>query len=360
VASGIAGAATVVVGAATSGHGKGPMGDRRAVVAQDEKATREPDNFYPLCHVTRAVLRPLPSTLLLVVLAACSSGTDITPKPDAATDASSDGGSPGDNTVGKPCTTDKDCDTTGRGVTKCSNDAFTNGVIYPSPVCVGVGGPSSGMPCSVPTDPMQVPYCDGMNGLCQVENGNATRCLPVCYWRNDGKPPTGCAGNDACTLAGYGSMNSAPIGFGYCLGGCKADADCAAAKAGSLCQTDDGLCVDTLVTRTKKLGDTCTQGDANAVSPPCNCVYGTQTGLGYCSQFCEIGGAPCPTGYACAAQVPKTFHNGSPAFTQDPPGLAGFCFKSCTGAMDSSCATLNAYCNTNDVAGDVCTPGSGP
>jgi hypothetical protein len=126
-------------------------------------------------------------------------------------------------------------------------------------------------------------------------------------------------------------------GLGSCGGGCVADADC---TAGQKCQTEDGICVQTLVVYSKAFGASCTS------SSECRCERGS--GTGYCTKACITGGAACPSGYTCDPRLPKTDSTGT-LFTSVPTGLAGDCLKNC--ANDGDCTAFGGHCETNTATG---------
>jgi hypothetical protein len=258
-------------------------------------------------------------------------------------DGGDDGGAPYDGTVGQPCMKDSDCSPTGLGLNKCTistGDAgvilanfFTNGPIFPTPVCV------SG--CLPKADNL-IHFCDGPDmatspGICEPTASGQGLCLPKCLIPSDGSAPSGCPGKDVCNVVGWGlTTTNVPVAFGICIGGCAADADC---PTGSKCQKDDGLCLTNAPARTKNLGDTCSSNDPAGT---CNCrtgqtSAGLSSGVGYCTQFCITGpasAAPCPSGYACDTELPAQIINHTTdaavtGFTMQNAGLAGSCFKTC-------------------------------
>jgi hypothetical protein len=276
----------------------------------------------------------------------------IVPKDSAPPiDSGFDGGGPTDHTTGDPCKSDDDCDKTGAGESRCAAGLFSEGTLYPNPVCVGLD-------CD-PGDGTRVSHCDGDKGIC-LDAGGTGICLGICSFDTSGAPAKGCAARDACNY--FATDHSAPgalVGYGYCFGGCFADADC---TGGERCQKESGLCVRRLTTYTKKIGDACTLSDVSSSSPACNCLYLPPTNKGYCSAFCEIGVATstCPTGYTCDALLPKVDPStGGPGFSGKVLGLAGYCTKDC--ATDAECAPLNGYCEENGGTGrKTCQPGARP
>jgi hypothetical protein len=267
-------------------------------------------------------------------------GTDVKPVDGSKTDADT----PTDMTTGKPCTDDATCDVTGAGINSCGN-AFAIGTIYPDPVCLGRG-------CDI-GDGTSIMGCDHDLGVC-LDDGASGICLGACAFGADGGAlTTPCVGKDACNVLGWGKDASGKLqGVGYCFGGCTADADC---KAGNKCQKESGLCVKTVLTYTKAVGDPCT--DADAKSPAkCECLYLTTTKKGYCSSFCKVGDATtsCPTGFTCSPGLPtKDSTDGSALFSKDPTGIGANCLKNCT--TDADCTTINSTCR-DTASGKVCYP----
>jgi hypothetical protein len=173
-------------------------------------------------------------------------------------------------------------------------------------------------------------------------------CLPTCTFSSTSSP-TGCRGKDACNVYGWDAASD-PTGYGYCFGGCVADADCI---AGGSCQKETGLCVTSKTTYSKSVGTACTSADATSTPAKCNCLYSTTTGAGYCTQFCIFGGTPsCGSGYSCDTLLPSS---GTTIFTGSPSGLAGSCLKDCT--TDSDCTALNSTCKQSaGVGSKTCQP----
>jgi hypothetical protein len=277
--------------------------------------------------------------------------TDTSPPPvdTSPVDTGTDTGPTEGGTTGKTCTSDLTCDVLGDGVNACSSDVFSLGTLYPTPVCIGTK-------CD-PGDGTTIVPCDADKGVC-LASGTSGICLPECSFADDGAAPTGCAGKDVCNVYGWGSPSGTLAGVGYCFGGCVADSDC---TGGNKCQKQSGLCVKSVVTYTKAVGDACVKADAGSatVAAKCECLYATATGKGYCSTFCTVGGATtCGTGFTCSASLPKADPTtGAPLFTKSPVGMAGYCLKNCT--TDSDCTAVNGWCQaTTD--GKVCQPGTKP
>jgi hypothetical protein len=275
------------------------------------------------------------------------------PPPDTAVpidtrpppvDTGFDGGGPTDHTTGDPCKSDDDCDKTGEGISRCAAGLFSEGSLYPNPVCLGIE-------CDI-GDGSTLAHCDGDKGIC-LDGGGSGICLGICTFGSSATPPKGCAARDACNFYTLDhDAAGAVVGYGYCFGGCFADADC---TLGEKCQKETGLCVRRLTTYTKKIGDKCT-----SVPNQCNCLYAPPTDSGYCSSFCEMGVSTCPAGFTCDAFLPKVDpFTGGPGFTVAPTGLAGYCMKDCT--TDADCASLDAYCEENGGTGrKTCQPGARP
>jgi hypothetical protein len=308
--------------------------------------------------------------------------------PDASFDSGitspGDGGGDAaavDGTTGQPCMMDAECSPTGLGLNKCSAaNFFTGGPIMPTPVCL------SNVACDPGTDNL-IHYCDGPDmpsspGIC-LPTRQGGLCLPKCSILSDGSPPAGCQGKDTCNVLGSGILTSgAPFSVGFCFGGCSADADC---PGGSHCQKDEGVCLTTLLTRTKQTGQTCSANDPTGT---CNCFRNPTSMVGYCAPFCITGptsASPCPAGYVCDAGLlaqitnPRTDATVS-GFMSQNAGLAGTCLQVCStsdggstsgsdaGDAGGDAATgdaaapagaacpVTANCSMMSVAGAVCTP----
>jgi hypothetical protein len=297
----------------------------------------------------------------------------------AVADAGADAGLY-DGTVGKACQSNADCQSAGGpGVNRCSSAAgFTAGPLWPTAVCVLTSCDPLG------TGNGQLQFCDGpanspsSPGVCLPTTNppaaNMGVCLPQCRFGADGASPTGCQGKDVCNPAAFGTNAGAVVGFGYCLGGCKADADC---PTGSKCQVDEGTCLTTLKTRTKTLGQACTSTDST--SGACFCESNSTTNQGYCTQYCTAGasGVACPSGYLCdtfeTLQLNGLAADGGlvPGFTQQNAGLAGACRAICRGTSDAGStaggdasgdsggdAGGDASGNAGGDGGSVCPPSS--
>lgn len=260
--------------------------------------------------------------------------TDSFPPPPPPPDSSTDHG----KTTGKACTSDSDCDVTRDGVNKCSDHLFGGGSYSPAPACVGVD--------CVAGDGTTPTPCDGDTGWCFSTGGGGGGSGGICiggcsFDATSGAAPKGCVVGDVCNYFAHTTDPSGAVrGLGYCFGGCKVDSDCKV--RGDRCQIEQGLCMGRLTTFTKKLGDPCTSADAAKFPPPCNCLA-PASGNGYCTTYCEIGGAACPSGYTCDALLPaKDPSSGAPLFSAAPKGLAGFCLKNCT--SDADCTALGGTC----------------
>ncbi len=265
-----------------------------------------------------------------------------------------------DGTVGLPCRSDADCQPAGGpGVNTCSTSL--NDPIYPTPICISpscaLGPPGSIEFCDGPSDSLSSP------GVCfDTGSGNGVGvCLPQCGFLADGSAPRGCQGKDACYFFGSGPGTSGgPVGIGYCFGGCTMDTDC---PIRSRCQVDTGLCLTTVTTPSKAVGQACTQadnGNASAsppVAPTCNCLYDAMTSQGLCTQFCVVGAtdAPCPDGFVCDS-FENTPGDAGTGFATQNVGLAGSCLPvaaNCGGAATGDAGAVAASCPT----GTTCTSG---
>jgi hypothetical protein len=225
-----------------------------------------------------------------------------------------------------------------------SNEVFTKGPLYPTPVCIQVDPPE----CAA-DDGTTVVSCNGDRGVC-LRTGGGELCLPSCSFADDGAAPVGCTGRDVCNVFGWGRNTSGALdGVGFCFGGCRADGDC---PKDSACQVEDGLCFKTKTAYPKSIGTACTKSEAAGALPPCNCLYGSTTSLGYCSVFCVVGKTSCDAGFVCSAQLPTSDATGA-LFHRDPVGIAGNCVKSCS--TNADCSGMNATCKTT-ASGKVCLP----
>ena len=297
--------------------------------------------------------------------AAASSGSASGSSSTSGSSGSSGASSSYDGTVGKGCQTNADCSSPGGpGLAVCSNSAFAN-PIWPTAVCI------------LPTcDPVgngngAVQFCDGSPtdsqapGVCvPTTNPPAVGmgvCMPQCRFGRDGSPPTGCIGKDVCNYAGAASTASGTrIGTGYCFGGCTSDADC---PSDSSCQVDEGICLRTLYTRTKLFRQACTGSDTT--SGFCNCDTGTTAPFGVCTQWCTVGGAPCPSETVCDSGETTTLVGpgdaGSVAWIpRQNVGMAGVCRVSCSpssaGGVDGGVCRITVTCDTGESVGPVCIP----
>ena len=219
-------------------------------------------------------------------------------------------------TVGDACTSNETCDVTGDGVNYRAFGAFAGGSLFPSPVCLAT--------CDDPA-PELLQSCDGGRGVC-VSTGAAGVCAPFCTFGNDGAPPMGGLVNIMC---GPLARARATEWRGLCWGGCSADADC---PTGNRCDPDRLMCVKTVPTPTKSIGDACDLMDASSAS--CVCEFNRTSGVGYCTKYCRVGETSCPAGFVCDPMLPE----GDPAVV--PTGIAGYCLKAC--ANDGEC--VNSRC----------------
>lgn len=313
------------------------------------------------------------ATSLLGVAVACSSTTEtpdggtgdggtVEPTTDSGTDSgrrdggrdsgTSDGGEDRDDqTVGKVCSVDTDCELGfGEADDKfCSKTAFTSGdTVNPTAVCLGA--------CPRPTGDSLTP-CDDGQGIC-LSTGTAGICFPYCQVAAGGAPQ-GCVGKNKCNAIGFGVVQGTVTAVGYCFGGCTSDADC---ENGDKCQKEDGTCSKpaNLVTYTKQVGDTCTR-PATGSSTECNCLALGAGQAGVCGHYCLTGtaddagiaGGGCPTGFICNGSFPKTSSTGTALFATQPAGVSGNCEKACN--VDGDCPA-NSICEESS-AGKSCQVG---
>lgn len=182
----------------------------------------------------------------------------------------------------------------------------------------------------------------------QLPVTNQGTCLPKCLIPADGGAPTGCVGKDTCVAAAWvPQANGSLLGVGYCGGTCQIDSDCSGLGASWVCQTDEGYCTMTKVTPTQAIGQGCSNN--GLPSGACNCQGDPNTGNGYCSSVCVVGGVACPDGYVCNAFYSVGPPDAGTTATQNP-GLAGICFAPCSGV----CPT-NSTCQPTAV-GQECLP----
>jgi hypothetical protein len=296
-----------------------------------------------------------------------------------------------DGTTGKACTSDADClSDAGPGVNTCSSDygfTFTNVpvALWSTPVCI-IPPPTSssttgncdpapdgndGLPhfCDGPDDPSSPGLCLPFDSTNPQPNQGI--CYPLCTFALDGAKPTGCAGTDACVP--YTFLRSTSAGtvtaFGFCVGGCQKDADCAALGTGYACQTDIGYCTTAKLTRPKALGAACTTGSAAAVdddaSGACNCDGDPTSGNGFCTSACIVGGAPCPDNWICDAgfQSPIVFTSSTGApisvpVTSQNVGIEGTCRPGCALADGGIEAGAAPALDAGEDAGDAASAAS--
>ena len=297
-----------------------------------------------------------------------------------------------DGTTGQPCKTDMDCRTNpnGPGSNVCTNDVVYTGslgdaAVFPTPICV-IDGPcdptANGTVTGMP-DQYNIAYCDGdptdpaSPGICLPSTNPPTAgkgiCVPQCSFTTNGAAATGCEGNDICWSYGFSTdATGAPLGIGYCYGGCTSDADCTAAGSNASqaadqvqhCDTLYGICTTTVTTPSLAIGAGC---NSSLMTETCDCVSNQQNNLGFCSSFCKQGGtSECPTGWICDLQEPLTLTDemdaSMPGWTTINLGLAGFCTPACNidagGATmtDSGACPPNSSCQTADVGGPDCLP----
>jgi len=238
-------------------------------------------------------------------------------------------------TTGKPCTSNAECDVTGEGVNVCSDTHFSYGTLWPDPICIGR------------TCELGAFYCDGGKGVCTTQDG--LLCLPVCNFRGDGVRITECTGRSSCSYVKLGKDTKGAFGVGFCKPACTADDQC---KRGDKCQRETGVCMTTVRTYTKVVGDPCNGG-----STACRCNVNAPMDTGYCTSSCVVGDtAACPAGFVCHSGLRRLDPaDGSELFALDPPGLGGTCARTCT--KDSDCAAYGPKFRCEDrTSGKVCLP----
>jgi hypothetical protein len=269
-----------------------------------------------------------------------------------------------DGTSGKPCMTDTDCyGVGGPHINKCTSDAlFQEGEIDPTPICLD---PVPCDPCGG-TNPCDSNFhqCDGPDnsaaspGICipttAPEQAGMGACQAACTFVGDGSAPTGCVGKDVCNPFGFNSHSGIVSGVGICQGGCTADSDC----TGEKCDVLRGLCVTTVPTRTKNVGEACSGSTDNS----CYCPWAS---AGACTAFCRAPAAgtpdPCGAGFACVTFEPTTIAGTTtdasmPGFALQNQGMAGFCLPKCA-AVDAAGCPVGWTCQDGFPVGSaVCAP----
>jgi len=266
----------------------------------------------------------------------------IAPRPDAQSTPT--------GSTGHPCTSKSDCaspdnDTCSNSYTLATPIAGITGSVLPAPLCLPAPtgddcdpapplDPHGNLPhfCDGPDDPSSPGLCVPDNPL-QPESGMGV-CQPKCAFDVNGATQVGCPAPDTCTFSIFAQLTSgvsgSVLGFGYCQGTCQRDADCTAFGAASVCQTDVGICTSEPITRTLAIGDGCTTADF--MSGACNCDYDLNTGVGFCTTTCVVGGTPCPAGWVCDTGEPSAFNlgNGNVTVMTQTAGLSGICLPSCS------------------------------
>lgn len=253
-------------------------------------------------------------------------------------------------TVGKPCTSDAQCEVPGKiNDNVCSIGFFTIGDLYGDPVCVsactrGFGNTFADILCDGDTP-------ETSTGVCNAgAPGSTGVCLPSCEFDSLGITSP-CFGGNKCAAAYFGTEQNGDVySLGICLGACMQDSDCHG-SVGTKCQREIGLCVSAAnyVTYTKTVGQGC-NGAAVPEECSCNTVggIGPNANRGTCGHTCvtgPAGDALCNSkaaGWICSASLPTQL-SGSPGFTGQPAGILGGCAKPCN--VDADCATLAAAAN---------------
>ncbi len=287
---------------------------------------------------------------------------------DAASDDSGDAQIPV-GTTGKPCTSDSSC-TSANGDT-CSNDYVTGtavaGIVaspLPAPLCLLPPTQDNCDPAPA-SDPFgEVPhFCDGPDdpsspGICLPDNpqeplqGMGT-CQPKCTFDTLGSAEVGCPSPDTCVYLTFQEVSVgnavAVVGFGFCQGTCQKDTDCPQQPGSTTtCQTDVGLCTTQPVARTLAIGAACTFTDFN--SGACNCDSDPDTGLGFCTTVCVVGGTPCPSGWVCDSGEPSTASvaNGFVTISAQNLGLAGVCLPACSASSVAAIVPVSIDAGNDD------------
>jgi hypothetical protein len=343
--------------------------------------------------MTKRVLGVLAALSMLGGVACSSSETVVTPRADGGgtadtgapkpvdgggdvgggTDGGADTSVPTDDTVGKACTSDEDCDTTGAQLTWCTQGLYTVGPLNPTGVCVGLDRSGGNADVCQPSDDMTIRFCDGPTnvGLCQKSAPDrAATCEPMCQMKNDGTWQKQCAGKNGCNPELFADDSGKVLLIGTCQGGCTADADC---PTGSKCDATQNICLKNCTTNaqcgtltgvtnwgcdtarghctfkyTKKTGDTCANSDE------CPCLKRTSDATGVCTEICKTGSTgECPTGFVCDTLLPLKGTSGDDLWSFPggnlPAGLNGYCTKTCTG--DAECEAIGAQFKCLDRVG---------
>ncbi|AKU93441.1 hypothetical protein AKJ09_00105 [Labilithrix luteola] len=227
------------------------------------------------------------------------------PKPSVP-----DGGDNGGGTakVGDSCSSSADC--SGAVASACSNEAYNDGTVYASPICLGS--------CSG-----DLTECDGPTTICDDygDTGQGT-CFPKCT-ASATAVTTACSGKNACMLLADDGAGGA---VGECTYYCTADSDC---TGGDKCEVESGACVKTKTVYPKAPGQACT------ADTDCGCIFPAGK-EGYCSKVCVVGDSKtCPDGLAChVVGIDPTAFNGNPTKAQ------GQCMKECS--TNADCTTVVA------------------
>ena len=116
-----------------------------------------------------------------------------------------------------------------------------------------------------------------------------------------------------------------------------------------------GVCVTTETTPSAP-GTSC---NVTTATNACDCFADTGTELGFCVDYCEVGGAACASGYQCDAELPPSLVNSSgttvTGWTTQNSGLGGICTPTCVVGGTASLPT-NSTCQDATAAAPTASP----
>ncbi|MBK7400717.1 MAG: hypothetical protein IPJ34_31810 [Myxococcales bacterium] len=287
---------------------------------------------------------------------------------------------PPDKTTGKACSSDTDCDVTGKGLGHCTNKLYILTPLNPTDVCVQIdlGG---GDACDA-GDGTTVPLCDGDAGICVKDGTNPSVCKGVCSVDHAGTFTRHCVGKNACHPEALAVDSSGTTTlFGSCESGCADDSEC---PSGSVCDPIRGFCSSKTCTSdtecsklftkppagfkcvaddtgtqshcrwafAKKDGDLCTPATAVEAAKDCLCFgrTGGATDSGVCTSNCKTvafgaENPECAVGFVCDSLLNAKNKDGKDIYDPDfklPAGMAGFCMRACT--ADADCGAAGWTC----------------